>query len=443
LRGEIPDPFRMGRGEIVVFDRIGGEVIQFPFTLVRGDEFPVTDTHGAIALVLPEQRTRLGGGRARPEEGHERSPLHRLNHLAPIIFRIGRARNLEHRRHEIDDVPRLLNQRAPGLNARRPVSNERGRDAAFVGLSLETPERGIAHVRPLEPAAGVGKPRADRCALFAPAESTGTALGGTAVVGKEKDERVPELPESFQLRDESTDVLIDAVDLRGVDLHAMGEFATGLCGYFVPGFRLRIARARDSIGRDDSQFLLSREPPRAHLVPSGIVASRVFGNVFGFGLERPVRSNVREIEKKWLLRFGEGFLDEGHRMISEVIGDIEIVGHFDALRSLDKKDLFADLQGILEIDSPTRRSSPITVEAPIERPLPGSGADVPFPCHQGGVTRRAQGLREGDAAIVEIPLIRGHPVVGDHVADARLVRVESGKERGPRRTAARRVVKIA
>ena len=62
--------------QIVLLGTIAREVVEFPRPAVLGDEFPVADTHGAVAFVLPVERLALrwlpprnSGARLRPSIG--------------------------------------------------------------------------------------------------------------------------------------------------------------------------------------------------------------------------------------------------------------------------------------------------------------------------------------------------------------------------------------
>ena len=67
---------------------------------------------------------------------------------------------------------------------------------------------------------------------------------------------------------------------------------------------------------------------------------------------------------------------------------------------------------------------------------------MPLAGHRGPVAGRPQHLGDGDAAVIEIaPVSVLAPVLG-HVADARLVRVQAGQQRGAGGAAAARVVEL-
>jgi len=69
-------------------------------------------------------------------------------------------------------------------------------------------------------------------------------------------------------------------------------------------------------------------------------------------------------------------------------------------------------------------------------------AHVPLAAHDREVARRPQHLGDGHAATVEAALVARLALVLGHVADARLVRVETGQQRGARRAAARGVIEL-
>jgi hypothetical protein len=115
--------------------------------------------------------------------------------------------------------------------------------------------------------------------------------------------------------------------------------------------------------------------------------------------------------------------------------------------------------GGVEIAPPAAERAVKAVEAALSRRrMPGAAgergphlrlvhgvlpADVPLAGHEGAVAGAAQRLGEGDAIVAEIALVLAAAEVADHLAHARLVRMEAGQQRGAGRAAARAVVELA
>ena len=71
-----------------------------------------------------------------------------------------------------------------------------------------------------------------------------------------------------------------------------------------------------------------------------------------------------------------------------------------------------------------------------------AGGDVPFAGDVGAVAGGPEHLGERDAAAVEIAAVGVGAVVLHHMADAGLMRIEAGEQRGARGAAARHVVEL-
>ena len=67
---------------------------------------------------------------------------------------------------------------------------------------------------------------------------------------------------------------------------------------------------------------------------------------------------------------------------------------------------------------------------------------MPLAGHGGEVAGLAQHFGDGDAVVVQLAAITGYALVRRHPADAGLMRVESGQQRGSRRAAATGVVEL-
>ena len=67
---------------------------------------------------------------------------------------------------------------------------------------------------------------------------------------------------------------------------------------------------------------------------------------------------------------------------------------------------------------------------------------MPFTRHVSAVAGGFKGLGDGDAFLVEEALVLWNAVVARHVADARLVRIKAGEERGAGGTATGGIVEL-
>src|SRR4051812_20364800 len=73
-RGELLDPVGLFRGAVELLGAVGREVVQLPRrTLSRGDDLPVADPEGPVALVLEEDRVALDPYVVR-QRGHQAAP---------------------------------------------------------------------------------------------------------------------------------------------------------------------------------------------------------------------------------------------------------------------------------------------------------------------------------------------------------------------------------
>ena len=69
-------------------------------------------------------------------------------------------------------------------------------------------------------------------------------------------------------------------------------------------------------------------------------------------------------------------------------------------------------------------------------------ANMPLAGHESEVPCSRKYLRKGDALLIKMPTIPGCSLVIRHPTHSGLVRIETGQQSGPRRTATTRVVKL-
>ena len=204
-----------------------------------------------------------------------------------------------------------------GFQALGPVRDHRGGDAAFVLVLFVESEGGVAGVGP----AGVVGP----IGFFVPrfqVAAPGAFEGAGAVVRAEEEEGV--LPDSFlfQFADETADVLVEHVDHRGEDFHAIGfplflavlDVGEGGDVSWTGGV---LPLLGDHAGAELFAIALG-----ADLVPTGVVLAVVFLDVLLGGLERVVRGVVGKVEEERLLAV-DGFIEEFKRVVRDGVGRVE------------------------------------------------------------------------------------------------------------------------
>src|SRR5262249_53583514 len=126
-------------------------------------------------------------------------------------------------------------------------------------------------------------------------------------------------------------------------------------------------------------------------------------------------------------------------LVAEGVGDVEVLPGLDGLL-VEEEDPGGEVVG-----APAGAVG--AVEAPVERVvaprrLAADAADVPLADVVGAVACAPEQLGEGGAAVVEPVGVAGRVPLAEHVADARLVRVQAGQQGGPGRAAAGGVVEL-
>ena len=101
-------------------------------------------------------------------------------------------------------------------DALRPVGDEWRADAAFVRPDFVSAEGRVRHGRATGSEAEIGQARTQRHGLVM-AQAAHHHLGAGAIVGEKQDERVLHRVHRLKLRQHPADLLVHAVDHRGVD----------------------------------------------------------------------------------------------------------------------------------------------------------------------------------------------------------------------------------
>ena len=295
------------------------------------------------------------------------------------------------------------------------MSDQRRADAALVSPVFVFAERRVAHVGPASAVGNVGiraarhhsvalangpavaglfgltvelliipaHGRKPRCARAN--DGVGAAshqFGATAVVLQEENQRVLPLPLRLQLRNDPSNALVHAVDLRGIDLHA-----TALKGFVLHGFPLL---GRTPLGPSliqHAQPFQLRPARGADVLVSAVVTALVFCNVGVLGMQRPVRRRECGVEEEWLSLVVAAVLpEELHRVIRDGVGVIELLRLI--LRVVcDSDDLVVPHQRTgIKVAARAVNGAIVTIEAALQWPVARvgqgcrrlSGRDMPF-----------------------------------------------------------------
>src|SRR5437016_1250666 len=91
---------------------------------------------------------------------------------------------------------------------------------------------------------------------------------GAAIVGREDKDRVGELTELVEQGDEAADILVGAVEHRGVGLHMAHKETLLVGGNLVPGGYGRVTSGKPGPGRNQSHRHLAFKAPGANRVPA-------------------------------------------------------------------------------------------------------------------------------------------------------------------------------
>ena len=181
-----------------------------------------------------------------------------------------------------------------------------------------------------------------------------------AIVGEEHQDRVLIHSKLLQPGGEAADVLIEAVDHRGVGRH-LEILVVLLRGIqFGPRFHVAGARAQRPFGVDESHLELAGITLAAQFVPADAVFAAVFVDFLFGGLQRIVGCVVGDVEEEGLVlllfhRVG----DKTHGVVGVGIGVVEpLLGHREAL--------VVEAEGLVTNEKVRRSAevSEVVVEAP-------------------------------------------------------------------------------
>src|ERR1700730_14008105 len=99
---------------------------------------------------------------------------------------------------------------------------------------------------------------------------------GAAIVRRKHENRVVELAEAVQERDETADILVGAVEHRRIGFHVTDEQVLPVRRHLIPGRYEGMAIRQACTGRDYPQRDLTLKARRTDGVPAGIVTAAIF-----------------------------------------------------------------------------------------------------------------------------------------------------------------------
>src|SRR5688500_2497484 len=145
--GHFLDSCRLGAREIVHLGAVAFHVVKLPRAgRPFRDKLPVANAQCAITLVLPEKRLALD--RFAGKRRHEAATFWRLDLLAIALRGKTRATDVDRRRHDVDQVSRLMLELTLALDPPGPVRNQRRSDSTFVHEMFIEPEGRAGNIRP-------------------------------------------------------------------------------------------------------------------------------------------------------------------------------------------------------------------------------------------------------------------------------------------------------
>ena len=370
-----------------------------------------------------------------------------------MAFPVGRLRDageFENGRNDVDDVSGRVAEFTVSGDASGPGGDEGRADPAFVHPGLMTAVRGVGGAGEAGPEAEVGCGAAHGGLLIVAAVAYHN-LGAGAVVGGEEDKGVLVGAHGLELGDDTTDLLVHAVDHRGVDGHLRGLEAALLGGERVPRQRaVHLVRTelgdriREGVGRADftfegrerrvreTEFPLAGMARDAQGFPAGEILVAILGDVFGQGVEREVWGDERDVVEERLVLVVS-------RMVLEAVDGVVGRGDGRVIAFLVGRYLHRDV-----VDRVTLGAEEVALVAHVERAVEAAGEDrsVDMPL-----------------AAVVIAIACGLQVIGKQAgpgladtlaaaADTRervavnLLRVVTREQRGAGRPAARGVIEL-
>ena len=257
---------------------------------------------------------------------HEAHALHGNRRFAVQARRILGPPGFDHRRHDVNQVPRLFFE-LPGArlgNAGRPVRDERRGHASFVSEVLVAAERRIGECRPIHAQEHGGVRPSGRFAFEPP---PWPRLGVAAVIGHEQDERVLQFPALLETIHQRPDGAVHAMHGGGVDGHDVVEPLPLALAHAVPGGRIRRTLRQWPAAVDEAHAQLPLVARLAQLVPARREFPAEPRDVLLRRHEREVRRIVRQIQEERL--FGlPGLVEEAQAELRPQVRAVPVTAEF-------------------------------------------------------------------------------------------------------------------
>ena len=412
---------------------------------------PVGPVGPALVVLLAAHRV---GGFAAHDLGQARA-VHRQGVFAVRSGKRRDAGQIEQGRHDVGDMGKLGADGAGVGDLFGPGDDEADPPPAPAGIGLEGRKGRVADLAPahrierrdftaadLFALREIGLERQRRQAGKAPVEidiAVGAGRTCAAVVGREHDEGVVEFAHLGEQRDQLADVLVDAVEHRGIGFHVPHEVRTLIGGQAVPGGHLRVAWRERRVRGHQAQRLLACEPLRAHHIPAGLIAATVLGEVGLFGLKRAMDRIEGQVKKEGFVGMVVARLShKAHAVVGPVVGGV-VVGR-----------VLVDWgEGVVVDDACREEIAGLAfheaielVEAALAWPaLIGRGAVgrvVPFADADGGVAAGPKRFGDGGCGQRHVARIAWKAgIVGGQPAGGHRMRIASGEQGRTRRRADR------
>ena len=159
-----------------------------------------------------------------------------------------------------------------------------------------------------------------------------------------------------------------------------------------------------------------------------------------------MRRGESHVNKEGLIAFV--LLDVPHRMIADGVRVIIFVGLVPLVGAWRYLGVFARERIRIKETARTVNRAIKAIEPALAWPVVFRSfrfhvrRHVPFTGHVSGVSGGLEHLGDGANVLPEVALVTRQPLVAHHPADARLMRVHAGEQRGPRGAAAAGVVKL-
>ena len=164
---------------------------------------------------------------------------------------------------------------------------------------------------------------------------------------------------------------------------------------------------------EQAEFDLPAVALLAEFVPAHLVLAAIPGDVVLESLQWPMRGSEGEIQEHRTFLPRYFFLHELNRVTRERIARVERLVR-GALWCVDVFVAERHPAGMFRVKVTCRsgKTPEELLEAPLQRPaILVIGSEMPFACHERGVSMFTERLRDGDAIAVQIALVGGRPAL--------------------------------